>query len=386
MATPIYYGQHLIDPDDIEAVQTVLTTGALTCGPQIPRFEEEFAHQVRAPYAVAVSNGTAALHLAVLALGLKPGQMVIVSSMSFAASANCVLYAGGQVVFADVNPDTGLIDLQSVAEKIELHQKDLVGIIAVDLCGRPADWEQLAQVARSHNLWLLQDACHSPGATYEDSQGKDYYVGSAQHADCCCFSFHPVKHIACGEGGMITTQREDLAKKMALLRTHGITKNAEDFQNENEGPWYSEMQMLGYNYRLSDLLAALGRSQLKKLDERIDERLDLAKRYAEELKNTSLVLPEIEGNFRHALHLYAVQTEQRDLLFKALQEDEIYCQVHYVPIYTHPYYQSLGHKRGQCPGAEKYYERTLSLPLYPGLRKEAQDRVVSKIKEVLLSS
>jgi UDP-4-amino-4,6-dideoxy-N-acetyl-beta-L-altrosamine transaminase len=375
----IPYGRQYISPEDIQVVVDTLQSDFLTQGPMVEAFEKAFAKYVGADYALAVSNGTAALHLSALALDLKAGQKVITTPITFAASANCIEYCGAEAVFADIDPDTALLDINKVRELIESHPKGtFAGIIPVDFAGYPLDLEAFRALADEHGLWIIEDACHAPGAWFEDSKGVKNNCGNGAYADLAVFSFHPVKHIACGEGGMITTNDRALYEKLLLLRTHGITKNP-DLLQENHGNWYYEMQTLGYNYRLPDLNCALGLSQLTRAEAGIDRRLQIADHYNKAFQNSPFRLITVPENKGHAYHLYIIQTDRRKELYDYLRANGIYAQIHYIPVHTMPYYQNKGWKKGMLPNAEKYYENCLSLPMFPSLTNEEQEFVIEHL-------
>jgi len=384
---PIPYGTQHITEDDIEAVTETLTADYLTQGPKVTEFEEAFSDYIGSNYAVAVSNGTAALHLGVLALGVEPGQKVITTPITFSASANCVKYAGGEVDFVDIDPETFLIDIDLIEKKLENAEPgEYAGIIPVDFTGLAVDAERLRVIADKYDLWILEDACHAPGGSFENSKGDNVYCGDCQYADAAIFSFHPVKHIAAGEGGMITTNDKDLKKELDILRTHGITKEPEDLQ-ENHGGWYYEMQQLGYNYRLTDIQCALGLSQLKRADEGLKRRREIAKRYDKAFANVnSITLQKVSAAQRdnhHGYHLYVIQVDNRKELYDYLREHEIYSQIHYIPVHQLPYYQQFGWEQGDFPKAEAYYEKCISLPMYPTLSEEQQIFVIEKVLDVV---
>ncbi|MCC2545232.1 UDP-4-amino-4,6-dideoxy-N-acetyl-beta-L-altrosamine transaminase [Hymenobacter sp. BT175] len=379
-AHPIPYGRQHITEADEQAVLETLRSDFLTQGPKVVEFEQKFARYIGAEYAVAVANGTAALHLCTLALGVEPGQRVITTPITFAASANCVRYCGGEVHFVDIDAATALIDLQQVRRLLEAHPKGYFhGLIPVDFAGLPVDLEEARTLANEFGLWIIEDACHAPGGFFTDSQGQERRCGNGQLADLAIFSFHPVKHIATGEGGMITTNRVDLYEKLLLLRTHGITKDPAKM-HRHDGGWYMEMQTLGYNYRMPDMLTALGISQLQRADEGLARRRELAARYDQAFAALPAVQP-LAGAPGHAYHLYVIQVTDRKGLYDFLREKQIYTQVHYIPVHTMPYYQELGWKGGDFPHAEQYYARCLSVPLYPTLTDEEQQYVIDSIKE-----
>ena len=375
--TPIPYGKQYISDDDIQAVISTLRSDFLTQGPQIDLFEERFANYVGAKYAVAVANGTAALHLCALALEVNEKSRVITSPITFAASANCIRYCGGEVYFVDINAKNLTLDIDKVQALIESRPKGYFsGIIPVDFAGLPVNLEQFQELARKHEMWIIEDACHAPGGYFHDSKGHQQHCGNGNFANLAIFSFHPVKHIACGEGGMITTNDVKLYEKLLLLRTHGITKNPA-LMAQNHGGWYYEMQELGYNYRLPDINAALGLSQLTRADKGLERRKEIAKIYDEAFKNTTLVSTTPTSG--HAYHLYVIQTEQRLELYNFLRTKGIYSQVHYIPVHTLPYYQQLGWKQGDFPIAEQYYAKCLSLPMYPSLTDEQLYFVINTV-------
>jgi UDP-4-amino-4,6-dideoxy-N-acetyl-beta-L-altrosamine transaminase len=375
----IPYGRQLITPDDIEAVTSALLSDFLTQGPRIAEFEKAFAAYTGARYAIAVSNGTAALHLGALALGVNGTSKAITTPVTFAASANCIRYCGGQIEFADIDPETFLIDLNIVEDKLKKADKGVYsGIIPVNLAGYPVHLEELKILADRYGVWIMEDACHSPGGYFTDSKGKKQYCGNGEWADLSVFSFHPVKHIACGEGGMITTGNKELYEKIMLLRTHGITKDP-NVMSENHGGWYYEMTELGYNYRLTDMQAALGSSQLARADEGIKRRKEIASVYDNAFENTNVNTPALKQDIGHAYHLYIIQVEDRLGLYNHLRSKDIFAQVHYIPLHLMPYYRNLGHKKGDYPIAEKYYESCLSIPMYPSLEKGEQDFVIREI-------
>lgn len=385
----IPYGRQNITDTDIQAVLETLQSDYLTQGPKIAEFEEAFAKYVGSRFAVAVSNGTAALHLCTLALGVQTGDKVITTPITFAASANCIRYGGGEVVFSDINPKTYLLDIEKVKRLLENAPKGTYkGIIPVDFAGRANNLEAFRNLAKEYKLWIIQDSCHSPGGYFIDSQGNKQNCGNGNFADLAIFSFHPVKHIASGEGGMITTNNESLYKKLLALRTHGIIKNNDLYTNsiqlaggETEYPgWYMEMQSLGFNYRLTDFQAALGLSQLARADEGLQKRKDIALKYFNAFKNSSFVKNQsgfIEG---HAYHLYILEVENRLALYNHLRSKNVFTQIHYIPCHLMPYYQNQGWKAGDMPLSESYYKHCISLPMFPTLTNEELDFVIREIK------
>ena len=376
---PIPYGRQEITQADIEAVTEALTHDYLTGGPRIKQFEEEFAAYVGAPYAVAVSSGTAALHLCALALEVGPGQKWLTTPLTFAASANCVLYTGAEVELVDIDPSTLLIDLEALESKLRSAPLGTYqGVVGVDFAGYPLDMAKLRALADEFNLKLIEDSCHAPGGWFKNGGGDMHRCGDGSLADLAIFSFHPVKHIATGEGGMITTADEVLYQKLLMLRSHGITRDRNLLQ-EDHGGWYYEMQALGFNYRLTDIQAALGVSQLSRAVVNLEKRRSLAKRYTEELADTTLILPPHHPG--HAYHLYVIQFPQgRDDAYTYLREKGILGQIHYIPLHFQPYYQALGFRKGDYPQVETYYRRCLSIPLFPSLRVDQQDYVIRELK------
>ena len=391
---PIPYGRQNITDDDIKAVVDTLKSDFLTQGPKIKEFEDDFSRYIGCKYSVAVASGTAALHLSTLALGVKPGDKVITTPITFVATANCVRYCGGEVVFADIDPDTYLLNIKSVRNLLETSPKGTYkGIIPVDFTGRPVDLEEFKKLADEYGLWIIEDACHAPGGYFIDSKQHKQLCGNGNFADLSIFSFHPVKHIACGEGGMITTNDKELYNKLLLLRTHGITKGDPNFPYKNDSKfancgyeeetdypgWYMEMQQLGLNYRLTDFQASLGISQLKRANKGLNRRREIAYIYynafidKEYIKGQSGVL---DG---HAYHLYIIEVEDRLNLYNYLREHNIYSQIHYIPAHLMPYYRQLGWKEGNLPNAETYYIHCLSLPMFPSLTDEEQHYVINSI-------
>ena len=377
----IPYGHQHITDEDIQAVIETLKSDYLTQGPKIIEFEQAFARYVGAKYAVAVSNATAGLHLAATALQVRSGDKVIVTPITFAASANCIRYCNGMVVFCDIDPDTYLMDIKKLRRLLETNPPSTFkGIVPVDFAGYPHQMEEFRQLADEYGLWILEDACHAPSGHFIDSNGEKQFCGNGKFADVTVFSFHPVKHIATGEGGMVTTNDKELFDRLSLLRTHGITKNPACL-HENHGGWYYEMQELGYNYRLTDFQAALGLSQLKRADEGLKRRQKIAVRYNEVFKRIAdIQTPYASPDVFHAYHLYIIQVPDRLDLYNYLHENGIYAQVHYIPLHLMPYYREQGNKPGDLPVAEKYYSRCLSLPMFPTLTDEEQEYVIKKIE------
>ena len=383
MIQPIPYGRQNITDEDIQAVTEVLRGEFLTQGPKIAELESAFAAYTGAKYAVAISNGTAALHLCAMALGVQEGTRVITTPITFAASANCVRYCGGEVWFADIDPVTFTLSLEKTRALLESKPKGFFsGIIPVDFAGLPVNLQDFRALADEFGCWIIEDACHAPGGSFTNSAEESISSGSGIYADLAIFSFHPVKHIAAGEGGMITTNDEALYKHLLRLRTHGITREA-DLLTENHGGWYYEMQELGYNYRITDFQAALALSQLKRADAGLKRRQEIADRYTEAFKKAGIVIPFVNEGSQHAWHLYVIQIENRKALYDDLRTKNIFCQVHYIPVHLMPYYRQFGWNKGDFPLAESYYDQGLSLPMYPALTNDQQDFVIQSILDFL---
>ncbi|MCG2616067.1 UDP-4-amino-4,6-dideoxy-N-acetyl-beta-L-altrosamine transaminase [Terrimonas sp. NA20] len=377
---PIPYGRQHITEEDLAAVVNALKSDFLTQGPAIPEFEAAFAAYIGCKFAVAVNNGTAALHLAALAIGVNENSHVITTPVTFAASANCVRYCGGKVSFVDIDSETALMDIDKLEALLKASPRGTYsGIIPVDFAGYPINAEQFRALADEYGLWIIEDACHAPGAFFIDKNGEKQISGNGRFSEMAIYSFHPVKHIACGEGGMITTNDEELYKKLQLLRTHGITKDP-SIMEENDGGWYYEMVDLGYNYRLTDFQAALGSSQLKRADNGLAARKAIAKKYDAAFAGTTIRPLQPHPQDGHAYHLYVIRVDDRKGLYDHLRRKDIFAQVHYIPVHTLPYYQSLGFKQGDFPVAEKYYSQCLSLPMYPTLTHEEQEFVINEVK------
>lgn len=384
----IPYGRQDITNEDIKAVVETLKSDYLTQGPKIAEFEEAFSNYVGSKFAVALANGTAALHLCAITLGIKEGDKVITTPITFAASANCIRYCGGEVVFSDIDPQTYLLDIDKVRLLLESAPKGTYkGIIPVDFAGRANDWKAYRKLANEYNLWIIEDACHAPGGYFKNSENSTQLCGNGNDTDLAIFSFHPVKHIASGEGGMITTNNKELYQKLLQLRTHGIVKNNSLYTNsielaggKEEYPgWYMEMQNLGYNYRLTDFQAALGLSQLSRANEGLERRRDIAANYFKVFKGKSFIKGQsgiIEG---HAYHLYVIEVEDRLGLYNYLRSKNIFAQIHYIPCHLMPYYKQFGWQEGDFPHAENYYKHCISLPMYPTLTGEEQAYVINEI-------
>ena len=372
----IPYGRQSIDQTDIAAVVETLQADFLTQGPKVVEFENRFAEYVGSEYAVAVNNATAGLHLSVMALGLQAGERVITTPITFAASANCVRYAGGEVWFADIDRDTYTLSLSATRELIESKPKGFFkGIIPVDFAGLPVDTEAFRVLAEKHGLWIIEDACHAPGGYYSDSNNNIQMCGSANYSDVAIFSFHPVKHIACGEGGMVTTNSEEIYKQLTLLRTHGITKNN---MSENHGGWFYEMQALGYNYRLTDFQSALGITQLAKNKTGVERRNQISDKYKSAFGG-KVQFQSLPNGYYNAHHLFVIEVEDRLGLYNYLRVQDIYAQIHYIPVHILPYYKGIGYGDADLANAEEYYSRCISLPMYPTLTDKEQDFVIEHV-------
>lgn len=377
------FGRQSIDDDDIAAVVEVLRSDYLTTGPRVAEFERALADRVGARHAVAVANGTAALHVACLAAGLKIEHEVIVPAISFVATANCVRYRRAEPVFVDVDPDSGLILPEAVDAALTERTR---AIIPVHLTGRPASLEDLQEVAEEAGLLMIEDAAHALGATYRERP-----IGDTRWSEMAIFSFHPVKHVTTGEGGAVVTNDDELAERLRRYRNHGMVRDPRELERPSPGPWYYEQQVLGYNYRITDVQCALGLSQLRKLDRFLERRRTLAARYDRLLAELPLVRPVAEGTRQteSAYYLYSVLIDfrvagrDRASVMDELRKRGVGTQVHYIPIPTQPYYQRRGWQAEDFPGAMAYYERTLSLPLYPAMADTDVDRVVEALAEVL---
>lgn len=370
----IPYGRQYVDDEDIEEVVKVLKSDFLTTGPVIEEFEKKVADYVGAKYAVAVANGTAALHSACYAANIGKGDEVITTPITFAASSNCVLYCGAVPVFADIDPKTYNIDPEDIERKITDRTK---AIIAVHFTGQPCEMERIHEIADRHGLIVIEDAAHALGAIYE---GKK--VGSL--SEMTTFSFHPVKHITTGEGGMVLTNHQELYERLKLFRTHGITRE-EHLLRKNDGPWYYEQLDLGYNYRITDIQCALGISQMKKLPYFLERRKEIAERYQEAFADCdNIQCPYQKPGCENAWHLYVIRIKggKRKEVFEKLREAGIGVNVHYIPVYQHPYYQEHGYKDISCPNAEQYYEEAISLPIYPALKEAEQEYVIETVQKI----
>ena len=378
--TPLSYGRQYIDEEDIQAVADTLRSDYLTCGPRITQLEEKLCEVTGAKYCVAVSNGTAALHIAAIAAGIKEGDEVITTPITFAASANCALYCGARPVFADINPDTYNIDPASIRKCITDKTK---AVVAVDFTGQAVELDEIRAICKEHNLVLIEDAAHSIGTRYNGQP-----IGSI--ADMTTFSFHPVKTVTAGEGGAVTTNDPVLYQKLLLAHAHGITRDRSQMVHPTDDPWYNEQVNLGYNYRMTEFQAALLMSQLKKLEAFSKRRKEIVKMYDEAFSK----LPEVKVQKEipesdTTRHLYILQLDDRMLnctrreFFDALHAENIYSQVHYLPVYWHSHYENLGYPKGICPNAEHYYRQSMSLPLYYSLTDEDVKDVIHAVEKLV---
>lgn len=383
----IPYSRQWIDEEDIQAVIAVLRSDWLTQGPTIKQFERAVAEYCGAQYAVAVSSGTSALHLACLSAGLGAKDTLWTSPNTFVASANCALYCGAMIDFVDIDPITYNISVNQLKSKLSKVKRDggLPKIIVpVHFAGQSCEMEEIYNLGRKYNFTIIEDACHAIGGSY-----KGIKIGACRFSDMTVFSFHPVKLITTGEGGMILTNRKDLYEKLILLRTHGITRDCSAMTCEPHGPWYYQQIDLGFNYRITDIQASLGVSQMKRIDEFVKRRHMIADKYNSSLKDLSLTLPYQHSDTYSAYHLYVIRLKLDKIkkshrqIFEELRQRGIGVNLHYIPVHTQPYYQKLGFKLGDFPQAEKYYQEAISLPIYYGLTDEKQDFVIDSIRDVI---
>jgi UDP-4-amino-4,6-dideoxy-N-acetyl-beta-L-altrosamine transaminase len=385
----IPYGRQDITQADIDAVIDVLRSDFLTQGPMVPRFEQSVAGHVGVRHALAVNSATSALHIACLALGLGQGDWLWTSPVTFVASANCALYCGAQVDFVDIDPHTYNLSPAALAAKLEVAEREgklPKVVVAVHLCGQPCDMQAIAELAQRYGFKVIEDASHAIGGKY---QGE--FIGNCRYSDITVFSFHPVKIITTAEGGMALTNDAALAESMALLRSHGITRDPQQMTHEADGPWYYQQIGLGFNYRMTELQAALGVSQMERLDQYVARRHQLADRYDSLLADLPVVTPWQHPDSYSGLHLYVVRLQLDELrtthaqVFAALREQGIGVNLHYIPVHTQPHYQRMGFQAGDFPEAERYYAEAISLPMFQTMSEEQQDVVISALKKALQS-
>ncbi|MFM5718524.1 UDP-4-amino-4,6-dideoxy-N-acetyl-beta-L-altrosamine transaminase [Aeromonas caviae] len=383
----IPYGKQEITQQDIDGVVAVLQSDFLTQGPKVPEFEKYLTTHTGAAYALAVNSATSALHIACLALGLGPGDVLWTSPVTFVASANCGLYCGAKVDFVDIDPDTYNLCPKQLEKKLIAAKANGTLpkiVVPVHLCGQPCDMEAISRLATEYGFKVIEDASHAIGGSYLNEP-----IGNCRYSDITVFSFHPVKIITTAEGGAVVTNQKDLADKMALLRSHGITRDIEQMKGESHGGWYYQQIDLGFNYRMTELQAALGITQIQRLDEFIAARHRLADRYNRLLKRLPIVLPFQLENTHSGLHLYVIRLQLNNIslthreVFEALRENGIGVNVHYIPVHTQPYYENMGFKSGDFPEAEQYYREAISLPMFHGMTEEQQDKVVCVLSEIL---
>ncbi len=382
----IPYGRQLISKDDIDAVVSILKSDFLTQGPAVPEFEKMFARKVGVEFSVTTNSATSALHLACLALGVGPGKRVWTSPISFVASSNCALYCGAEVDFIDIDNDTYNISIDCLEQKLEYAKEyDQLPhvIIPVHLSGQSSDMRSIKNLSETYGFQIIEDASHATGAKYNSK-----YVGSCEYSDICVFSFHPVKIITSGEGGIATTNNKDIAVSMSELRSHGITRDPDSMKEKPHGSWFYEQNELGYNYRMTDISAALGLSQLSKLDDFVDNRHLIARRYYDELRVENIKLPFQLENTRSSYHLFIIRTIAKEgpmshkELFERLRKSGINVNLHYIPIYRHPYYEKIGFNNNDYPNSESYYSEAISIPIFPAMTEDQQNYVINTIKEI----
>ena len=380
----IYYGHQHITEKDIQAVERVLHSDWLTQGPAIEAFEKKVANYCGAKYAVAVTNATSALHIACKAAGLGEGDVLWTSPITFTASANCGRYCGADVDFVDIDDKTYNMSVAELRHKLETAVKKPKVVIPVHLAGQSCDMEAIKALADEYGFKIIEDASHATGADYKNTK-----VGSCRYSDMTVFSFHPVKIVTTGEGGIVLTNNKELYEKLKLYRSHGITRDSDLMTQEADGPWYYQQIELGFNYRMTDMQAALGCSQMDSLDEFVARRRYLVKRYNEKLKNLPLRTPYQDETTNPSWHIYIIRVDftkvklSKKEIFARMRDSGIVLNLHYIPVHTQPYYQKLGFQQGDFPVSEKYYEEAITLPLYYDLTDEQQDEVIEALKEVL---
>jgi UDP-4-amino-4,6-dideoxy-N-acetyl-beta-L-altrosamine transaminase len=383
-----YYGKQSIDNSDVNCVAKVLTSQLITQGPQAQKFEEALCNYFGAKYASVAANGTATLHLIALALGWKKEDIIITSPITFLASANCAIYVGAKIDFADIDPASYTIDPEKLESKLKFYESQnqkVKAVVAVDFAGHPCDWDSLLQLKKKYGFQLINDFCHALGAEY-----KNDIQYAVKYADAVNFSFHPVKHITTGEGGAVLTNNFELDKRIKILRTHGMTKD-ESMLEKNDGPWYYEMHEPGFNYRITDFQSALGINQIKKLKKFVSKRRNIAEYYDKFFADKpEFIIPYVSKKVKHAYHLYPLQIKFDELkinkkeFYFSLKENGVVFQVHYIPIHLQPFYKkTFGFKPGDFPLAEKFYEREISIPIYPSLTKKDLKFIASAIEKTL---
>lgn len=385
----IPYGCQDITQADIDAVVEVLQSDFLTQGPMVPRFEKIVAHHVGANYALAVNSATSALHIACLALGLSPGDRLWTTPITFVASANCGLYCGAEVDFVDIDPRTYNLCPHALDRKLEQAAQEGAlpkVLVAVHLCGQPCDMKTIHNLSNRYGFHIIEDASHAIGGKYLGE-----YIGNCRYSDITVFSFHPVKIITTAEGGMTMTNDSKLAGRMVLLRSHGITRDPALMTNESDGPWYYQQLDLGFNYRMTELQAALGCSQMRRLDDYVARRHELARRYEEMLADLPVTTPWQHPDSYSGLHLYVIRLQLEKIVknhrqvFEYLRSEGIGVNLHYIPVHTQPYYKRMGFKSGDFPRAEQYYSEAISLPMFQGMTEDQQDKVVAALHMALQS-
>jgi UDP-4-amino-4,6-dideoxy-N-acetyl-beta-L-altrosamine transaminase len=383
----IHYGRQSISEEDIQAVVNVLRSDYLTQGPAVPAFENNIANYCGAKHAVAVNSATSALHIACLALGVGPGDTVWTTPITFVASANCALYCGAQIDFVDIDPHTYNLSIECLTQKLEIAEKQgklPKVVIPVHLCGQSCDMAAIFALGQKYGFKIIEDASHAIGGRY-----KNEPIGNCRYSDITIFSFHPVKIITTGEGGMALTNQPTLANDMQKLRSHGITRNAEEMTHAPDGSWYYQQISLGFNYRMTDIQAALGLSQVQRLDEFVTKRHDIAKKYDLFLENIPVLKPWQHPDAYSAFHLYVIRLKLDELnkthkeIFEELRQENIGVNLHYIPVYRQPYYSQLGYNKNDYPEAEKYYREAISIPMYADLSAPLQDQVKEKLKSIL---
>lgn len=379
----IYYGRQSVNEQDIKAVEEVLRSDFLTQGPAIERFEQRVAEYCGVKYAVAVTNATSALHIACKAAELSRGDTLWTSPITFVASANCGRYCGAKVDFVDIDDVTYDMSVDELEKKLVAGGRPKV-VVPVHLCGQSCDMERIYALSKKYSFTVIEDASHALGATYKDTR-----VGSCKYSDMTVFSFHPVKIITTGEGGMVLTNNQELYEKLVLYRSHGITRDASKMTKESDGPWYYQLIELGYNYRMTDIQAALGYSQMERLDTFVARRRQLAQRYDELLADLPIRIPKQSADTNSSWHIYVVRLDKTRTskskveIFEEMKKRGVTLNLHYIPVHLQPYYQALGFKQGDFPASERYYEEAFTLPIYYELTDEQQDQVVKALREVL---